>query len=284
VTADQPAIERTDPAVVAAVAGELVPVYEAQGLEGEEAMAAAEVAASELVVSDYANAAGYYLEYPEDITMIAATFDTATLRTGTLIAAEISYHRDTPLQLNLGSVTSAALSPIEFRPGYGEGDLGRYGADTRVPGYVRLDRTQFAFSALQILGPRLGSIQTLVGLDGAYIHIHDFPGNDEPQLNAPGGGDADSWGYRVLAQLNYANVLGAVNLSPRLAFVHDVQGYTPAPFSAFWEGRKAVNLGVSGNYLNRVTADLAYTRFTGGGRENPIRDRDFIRFNVTYWF
>ena len=283
VTADQAAIDRTEPAQVAAISGELAPVYEGQGLSQEDALAAAESAASQLALSGYANEAGYYLDYPEDITMLAATFNTATLRTGTLVAAEISHHMDVPMQLDLGSVVSGALSPVRFNPGFGSGPLGSYGADTYVPGYVRLDRTQFAVSMLQILGRRFGAVQTLVGMDGAFIHIHDFPGSSEPQLNAPGGGDADSWGYRLLAQLRYANVFGAVNLSPRVGFAHDVEGYTPAPFSAFWEGRKALVFGVSGDYLNRLTADVGYTMFLGGGRGNPLKDRDFVRLNLTYW-
>jgi hypothetical protein len=283
-TGDQAAIDATEPQQVDAIAGDLAPLYLEQGLTGEEALEAAGLTASQLVLSDYANAAGYYLDYPEDISMIAATMETATLHTGTLVAAEISYHMDAPLQLDIGSVINAALSPVQFNPDFGSGPLGSYGADERVPGYVRLDRTQFAFSALQILGPRLGSIQTLVGVDGAFVHIHDLPGSGEPQLNAPGGGDRDSWGYRVLAQLNYANILGAVNLSPRIAFSHDVRGHTPAPYSTFWEGRKALNLGIGGDLINRLTADLSYTLFFGGGSDNPIQDRDFIRFNVTYWF
>ena len=100
-------------------------------------------------------------------------------------------------------------------------------------------------------------------------------------MNARGGGDADSWGYRLLGQLRYANVFGAVNLAPRLAFSHDVKGYTPAPFSAFWEGRKAVSVGLGCDYINRLTADLSYTAFFGGGSDNPLQDRDFIRFNIT---
>lgn len=284
VTADQAAIDATDPQRVEAIAGELTPLYLEQGLTGEEALETAEGTASQLALSDYANAAGYYLDYPEDISMIAATFDTATLRTGTLVAVELSYHMDTPMQLDIGSVINATLSPVQFNPDFGSGPLGSYSADTHIPGYVRADRTQFAFSALQILGPRLGSIQTLVGVDGAFVHIHDVPGRGEPQLNAPGGGDENSWGYRLLGQLNYANVLGAVNLSPRIAFSHDVHGYTPAPYSSFWEGRKALNIGVAGDLLNRLTADLGYTMFFGGGSDNPLQDRDFIRLNITYWF
>jgi hypothetical protein len=216
--------------------------------------------------------------------MIAATFNTATLRTGTLVAGEISLHVDVPMQLDLDSVITAALSPVQFNPGFASGPLGSYGADTYIPGFTRLDRTQVAFSMVQILGERLGAAQTLIGIDGAYIHIHDFPDAGEVPLNAPGGGDADSWGYRLLGQLRYSNVFGAINISPRIGFAHDVKGYTPAPFSAFWEGRKALVIGVSGDYLNRLTADLGYTAFLGGGSDNPLRDRDFIRFNLTYWF
>ncbi len=284
VTANQTAIDMTDPADVDIIAGQLAPVYQEQGLTEAEAQAAAGSTASQLALSRYANQAGYYLEYPEDISMIAATFNTATLRTGTLIAAEVSYHMDAPLQLDLGSIASAALSPVKFNPGFGSGPLGSYGADTYIPGYVRLDRTQFAVSMLQILGRRLGSTQTLVGMDSAFVHIHDFPGPGESQLNARDGGDRNSWGYRLLAQLNYSNVFGAVNLAPRIGFSHDVSGDTPAPFSAFWEGRKALVFGVSGDYLNRLTADIGYTIFLGGGSRNPLQDRDFIRFNLTYWF
>ena len=284
VTAGQAAIDMTDPDEVAQIAGQLAPIYQGQGLGEEESAAAAEQTASQLALSRYANEAGYYLEYPEDISMIAATFNTATVRTGTLIAGEVSHHMDVPMQLNLGSIISAALSPVQFNPDFASGPLGSYGADTYIPGFTRLDRTQVAFSMLQILGKRLGATQTLIGMDGAFIHIHDFPGAGENPLNAPGGGDADSWGYRLLGQLRYSNVFGAINLSPRIGFAHDVKGYTPAPFSAFWEGRKALIFGVSGNYLNRLTADLGYTAFLGGGSSNPLQDRDFIRFNLTYWF
>ena len=284
VTAGQDAIDMTDPVEVAQIAEHLAPVYQGQGLEGDEAIAAAERTASQLALSQYANAAGYYLEYPEDISMFAATFNTATLRTGTLVAGEISYHVDVPMQLDLDSVVNAALSPVQFNPDFASGPLGSYGADTYIPGFTRLDRTQVAFSLVQILGERLGATQTLIGIDGAYIHIHDFPDAGEVPLNAPGGGDADSWGYRLLGQLRYSNVFGAINISPRIGFAHDVKGYTPAPFSAFWEGRKALVFGVSGDYLNRLTADLGYTAFLGGGSDNPLRDRNFIRFNLTYWF
>jgi hypothetical protein len=284
VTASQAAIDMTDPAEVERIAGALAPVYGEQGLSGEEAAAAAQATASQLALSRYANQAGYFLEYPEDISMIAVTFNTSTLRTGTFIAAEISHHMDTPMQLALGSVVSASLSPVKFNPNFSQGPLGNFGADATISGYERLDRTQFAYSALRQLRGRFGAVQTLVGVDGAWVHIHDYPGAGESPLQAPGGGDPDSWGYRLLAQLTYTNVFGALNMRPRIAFVHDVAGYTPAPYETFWEGRKAVSLGVGADYIDRVTADLSYTTFFGGGSANPLQDRDHIRFNIAYWF
>jgi hypothetical protein len=215
--------------------------------------------------------------------MIAATFATATLNTGTLIAAELSHHLDVPMQRALGDVIGGTLSPVQFAPDYAEGRLGAYGPDTEVPGYVRLNRTQFAFQTAQLFGRRLGADQSLLAIDVAWSHVHDFPGKGERPLNAPGGGDRDSWGYRVLARLDYSNVLGAVNLAPRFGFIHDVQGYTPVPFATFWEGRKALVLGVGADYINRWTLDLSYTAFFGGGDDYPLQDRDHIRLNISYW-
>ncbi|GAB3099604.1 DUF1302 domain-containing protein [Aestuariicella hydrocarbonica] len=284
VSGSQEAADLTSSAALAQAQAELFPLYRQQGLSAPDAEVAS-VSTSELLsLNAYARQAGYFLEYPEDISMFAVTFNTATLRTGTLVAAELSHHRDVPLQLNLDDVISAALSPVQYTPDFANGSLGRYDVNTRIPGYVRLDRSQFALTLTQLLGRRLGAAQSLVGLDTAWVHIHHFPAAGEPQLQGQGGGDANSWGYRLLAQLQYSNVFGAANLAPRVVFIHDVEGYTPAPFASFWEGRKALSVGVGGDYLNRWTADLSYTAFFGGGKVDPLKDRDFIRFNLSFWF
>jgi hypothetical protein len=283
-TGDQQAVNLTGDRALQQQFDQLQPLYLQQGLAPPAAAAAADATSRQLALSAYANRAGYFLEYPEDISMFGATFNTATLRTGTLVAAELSHHRDVPLQVSLNAVVNATLSPVQFEPRYGQGALGSYGPGSRIPGFVRLDRTQLALSMAQLLGRRLGAAQTLVGLDAAWVHIHHLPDSGEAPLNAPGGGDADSWGYQLYGQLQYANVFGAVNLTPRLAFIHDVEGFTPAPFAAFWEDRKAVSVGLGGDYINRWTADLSYTAFFDGGDDYPLRDRDFIRLNITYWF
>ncbi len=90
-----------------------------------------------------------------------------------------------------------------------------------------------------------------------------------------------SWGYRVRAGLTYNDVFAGINLTPSLAWSHDVNGYSPN--SNFTEGAKALSLGLNAEYLNRYTASLSYTSFSGGDY-STIKDRDFasLSFSVSF--
>ncbi len=283
-TANQQAVDETSTDAVNARADQLFEPYLQQGATPSEARALAQGTAEQLTLGQYSNQSSYFIEYPEDISMFALTFNTATLRTGTLVAAEVSHHIDAPVQLNADDVATAILSPIQFNPDFAQGPLGEFAPDATVTGFTRKDRSQLSVSMLQILGQRLGATQSLIGIDAAYVHIHDYPTSAEPALNARNGGSEDSWGYRALGRLTYNNVLGALNASLTVAFSHDVHGDTPGPYATFWEGRKSLTFGIDGRYLNRLTAGLVYTSFYGGGDNNPLNDRDFVRFNVSYGF
>ena len=91
----------------------------------------------------------------------------------------------------------------------------------------------------------------------------------------------DAWGYRLLAALSYSNVFAGVNLTPRVAFSHDVNGY--ASNGAFVEGRQALSLGLSADYLSTYTASVSYTSYWGGDY-NTGKDRDFasVSFGVSF--
>ena len=94
-----------------------------------------------------------------------------------------------------------------------------------------------------------------------------------------------SWGYRVAARADYNSVFGgSFNVSPRIAFNHDVNGITPGPGGNFLEGRKSLTLGVQADYLSKWVFDLSYTAFSGAGDLNQISDRDFASFTVKYSF
>jgi hypothetical protein len=90
-----------------------------------------------------------------------------------------------------------------------------------------------------------------------------------------------SWGYRVRAAANYNNAIAGINLTPNIAWSHDVSGYSPAP--NFIEGRQALSLGVVADYLNVYQAELSYTSFFGADY-NEQQDRDFISLSFSVAF
>lgn len=292
-TADAAAVAATTPAAVAARAAALEPVYAAEGLPPAAAAAAAAGTADLLTIGEYASAASFSTEYPENIQMIGASFNTTTLRTGTLVSGEVSHHFGFPFQILPFDVFNAAFSPIELDPSLGQGPLGRFGPGHFVSGVKRLDKTQVEFGLRQLLGPRLGSSQTILGVDFGYVHVWDMPGRNHLRLNAPGVNlprdfdhlpDADSLGYRLLAAINYDNVLGGISVQPYVAWFHDALGTTPTPGGAFVEGRKAFNVGVSMDYTNTWLLQISYTNLFGAGRYNLLHDRDFMRFQLTYFY
>mgnify|MGYP006305251601 CR=1 FL=1 len=71
------------------------------------------------------------------------------------------------------------------------------------------------------------------------------------------------------------------NLTPNVAWSHDVSGYSPAP--NFIEGRQALSVGVTADYLNVYQADLSYTSFFGADF-NELQDRDFISLSFSVAF
>ncbi len=113
-----------------------------------------------------------------------------------------------------------------------------------------------------------------------------------------------SWGYRIAGRLDYANALYGGTLAPRLAWSHDVKGVSPN----FNQATKSVSIGMSWDYQRRWVVDAQYTNFFGGriyggtdtpppgsavtpgqsatwsSNANPLRDRDFYSFSVSYAF
>jgi hypothetical protein len=292
-TADAAAVAATSRAAVAARAAALAPVYRAEGLSPGQSALAAATAASTLTVGEYASAASYFTEYPEDIRMLGFSFNTATLRTGTLVSGEVSHHFDFPFQINPQDVFNAAFSPIEFTSSFATGPLGSFGPSEVVPGFVRLGKTQVELGIRQLLGPRLGASQSILGIDAGWVHVHDMPGGNGLSLSAPGVTgpsdldhlpDADSWGYRLVAGLTYDGVLGGLTVQPHVAWFHDVNGTTPGPGASFVAGRKAFSVGVAVDYTNTWLLQLDYTSLFGGGRFNLLSDRDFLRFQLSYFY
>jgi hypothetical protein len=117
---------------------------------------------------------------------------------------------------------------------------------------------------------------------GANMLLTPFP--TIPATPASGFADKFSWGYQVLGRLDYNNVFPNVNMTPSLAFTHDVSGVTPLPLGNYIKGRKSVNLAVEFTYRNAVSFELRYVNFSGAGRYNLFADRDYFATTVKYSF
>ena len=109
-------------------------------------------------------------------------------------------------------------------------------------------------------------------------------GAPKPGIGGPsddGFVTSNSWGYRFRASANYPNVFAGVELTPSIAWAHDVKGTSPTP--SFIDGRKAFSLALGANYLTKYRGSISYTWFSGGDA-NPATDRDFFSFTVSMDF
>jgi hypothetical protein len=209
-SAGQQAIDATSDEAVDARAEDLA---DETGLPFEEARAIEEA----LTISTFANETRYFASYPEDIRMLGFSFNTATPRTGTLVAGEVSHHFGWPVQLPKEEVLVASLSPIQFTEIFGQTSLGEFGADETVRGFVKVDKTQTSLGIIQLFGPRLGAAQTQLGFDVGWVHLHDLPKSHVT--------DNDSWGYRIAAGLAYDGVFGGFSVNYIDTWTLDL-GYT----------------------------------------------------------
>ncbi|MBX3691101.1 DUF1302 domain-containing protein [Dokdonella sp.] len=263
------------------------------------------------VVNSAPSSGSFFTEYPENIHLFGVSFNTQLESTGIALQGELSYRPNQPFQIDDVELLFAGLSPLNvllpqpYLRFYSQ--LGQYGPGEEIRGYERHKIAQLQFTATKVLGPGnfLGSDQLAMVGEVGFTHV-DLP--DNLRFNGDGtdtGGGPDvntgsgrnpitqvggfptrfSWGYRLAMRADYNNVWGTpVNLSPRIAFNHDVNGITPGPGGSFLDGRKSVTIGAEANYLNRWVFDLAYTNFFGGGHFNLIHDRDFVQIAARYSF
>jgi len=164
-----------------------------------------------------------------------------------------------------------------------------------VPGYERVKRDQIQTTLQKVLSPRLikadtGSILAEIG----YTNLGDRPPSHQratpfnsvtlnPVTN-------DAWGYQLSLSATYNRAIAnVVNLTPTLAFRHDVEGVA----GPFIEDAKALTLGVNWDYMLFWTGNISITRnFDGSAIKNnltggPVRadeDRNWLSVSVSYQF
>ena len=253
----------------------------------------------------------YFTEYPEDIDLYGVSFNT-TVGTWSL-AGEVSYRPDTPLQMDDVEILFAGLTPLNpLIPApvlRFQSQLGEFPPETGIQGYAEHSMYQGQATLTKLFGPNnfLKADQIAFVIEAGINHVSDLPDQDfqryngdgtdtgggpdiltgdfrNPQTEVDGFADDTSWGYRLLARATYNNALGSWTVSPRIGWRQDVDGTTPGPGGSFIDGRTQLTLGVGFTYLNEWNIDIAYTDYSGGGRYNELRDRDFISASVSYSF
>jgi hypothetical protein len=259
--------------------------------------------AQAVAVDTYVKTGGYYTEYVEDLDLFGFSFSTELFGLGW--QAEVSYRPDAPVQIDDAELLLHMLGPLSSTLG----ELSQLGAltetDTQVQGYIERDLYQVQSTVSYILNPGfLGYDSGVIMGEVGWQHVEDMPDKDElrmegtatytpgseeaaaiynvPVTDADDFADADSWGYRLLCKVDYNNLIGAVTVSPRVAWAHDVQGNSIFG-GPFLEGRQALTLGLGFSYLD-WTSDLSYTAYMGNKDQNLVHDRDFIGFNIKYSF
>jgi hypothetical protein len=253
--------------------------------------------------------ASYNVVYPEDVRLYGLSF--ATNLEGTSLGGEVSFRPNMPLNLNGADINLAAVgnanSPL-FVSGQSSNVAGASVAGyERMPVLqAQMSATQFfdqVFGAerLTVIGEvGYNHINGLGSSDGSDVRFGRStvfgagelvnqavcvgqntpvpgqpgvtrPSNPQQECNSHGFYTSDSWGYRLRGKLEYPNVIAGINLSPNLAWSHDVNGVGPN----FEEGDKAISLGVDADYMNTYTASLSYTDYFGG-KWNTNTDRDYV--------
>ena len=251
----------------------------------------------------------YFVEYPEGLNMYGVSFNTSLGRTGMSWQGEVSLKNDVPLQIDDVELLFSALSALA--PQFGANNqignfLGQFSRE--IPGWRRHRVWTAQTTLTKVFGPTLGSQQfTLLGeVGGVWANLpskstlrYDGPGTfssaSAAAMTAAGSptvpatpsnafADSFSWGYQLLGRLDYNNIFPNVNMTPSVAFTHDVHGNTPLPLGNFVRGRRSVNVAVEFTYRNAWSLELRYVNFFGAGRFNLLGDRDYFATTVKYSF
>lgn len=269
-----------------------------------------------------ANGVRYNTTYQEKIRMYGFSFNTAA-PFGIALQGEYSYRPNQPVQMAATDLLVELLSAgcantaVDVQP-LGDpmkcGTADAFGPDKKAKGYKEIKYHQIQLTGTKSFGPQLGADQVVAVGEAGYVHQRldgfAYNGNGVDFGVSPTAAGAlvttqqtgglatrNSYGYRTVVRADYSNAIGPINLSPRIAFAHDLRGTS----QTFAQGVKAASVGVSANYQQKWQADVAYTNFFGGesfsgisgsgmsarpvkSTNNPLSDRDFIAATVSYSF
>ncbi len=247
-------------------------------------------------------------EYVEDVRLYGLSFSTTVEETS--VFGELAYRPNMPIGVStsddiLADTTQQAVLINGAVPGLVLGGNAQIGGQTvnlasNYSNYTRVEMFNASLGTIHNFGPSLGfdSLFTVAEVaaeayradslqytawDGTNRYYSsaqnaeyiDVSNNRDNQINR------NAYGYTLVAQGTWNDVFAGVNLSPYVAWSHDVEGNSHQA-GQFVENNKAYTLGLEAIYLNSLQAEIAYTDFFGS--DNGLTDRDNIGLNVKYSF
>ena len=229
-----------------------------------------------------------------------------------------------PLQVDDVELLFAALSPLRLLPAIPQlapvrgarhlladnNQLGAYGFNEEIQGYRRFDTTQVQMTATKVFsqrarrrpvhrssarpaGARCTTCPTRASsgskAPGTYTSGNPIFTAARRPAGAPSRPSAfptdSAWGYVIAGRLDYNNAIGAVNLSPRFSWAHDVSGISPGPGRQLPRRPQGADRRPRLQLPDQPGSGISPTpRTSGPGRYNLINDRDFVAANVKYSF
>jgi hypothetical protein len=91
-----------------------------------------------------------------------------------------------------------------------------------------------------------------------------------------------SWGYVVVANLEYNNAFANINMTPQVVFVHNVDGYEPFATGGLVEEQKSLRTSLLFTYLASTSFELAYDKRIGAAGINEDKDNISAIFKYSF--
>ena len=236
--------------------------------------------------------ASYFAEFPADRKLYGFSFNTAG-PVGIALQGEVSYRPNQPLQLASAEVILAALSAPNLISGFltipgtvtaarpfGVSAAALVPDGTEITGWRAVKMTQFQMTGTKGIPNVLKADQLILVGEFGYTKYNGLTSGQKfagPATNLPAtlegsvAGQAgsvqqtgyiteNSWGYRLVSSLQYPNAIFSGNLTPRVAFSHDVRGVS----QTFNQGVKAFSFGAGLEIKKQLNFDVSYNMFFGG--------------------
>lgn len=154
-----------------------------------------------------------------------------------------------------------------------------------IPDLPSLDEARYGRNGAYGLGDSVGVWTAEQGnpapqLDSCVVG----PAQNVTPKNCNDEGFTDKWsgGIRLRSTLSYNNAFAGLNVLPRVSVAYD-QGNGPEPGSQFIDDRLTTGLAVEFVYQNTLSAEIAYTNFSGG-KYNVLKNHDNINLSAKYSF